>query len=78
MENFWPILMLIALVAGIFSGYPVAFVLAGIGILIDNYRSRLQAEELFASIVLASLLGVAVFWFFGWLGNRIVGRWYQN
>ena len=50
----------------------------GIGILIDNYRSRLQAEELFASIVLASLLGVAVFWFFGWLGNRIVGRWYQN
>ncbi|AFR50669.1 MULTISPECIES: ABC transporter permease [unclassified Gordonia (in: high G+C Gram-positive bacteria)] len=50
----------------------------GIGILIDNYRSRLQAEELFASIVLASLLGVAVFWLFGWLGNRIVGRWYQR
>ena len=49
----------------------------GIGILIDNYRSRLQAPELFASIVLASLLGVAVFWFFGWLGNRIVGRWYH-
>ncbi|WP_238418771.1 ABC transporter permease [Gordonia sp. 'Campus'] len=50
----------------------------GIGILIDNYRSRLQAEELFASIVLASLLGVTVFWFFGWLGNRVVGRWYQH
>ncbi|MDS1114223.1 ABC transporter permease [Gordonia westfalica] len=50
----------------------------GIGILIDNYRSRLQSEELFASIVLASLLGVVVFWFFGWLGNRIVGRWYQR
>jgi NitT/TauT family transport system permease protein len=51
---------------------------AGIGILIDNYRSRLQAPELFASIVLASLLGVLVFWFFGWLGNRVVGRWYQR
>lgn len=49
----------------------------GIGILIDNYRSRLQAPELFASIVIASLLGVAVFWFFGWLGKRVVGRWYQ-
>jgi len=49
----------------------------GIGILIDNYRSRLQSPELFASIILASLLGVAVFWFFGWLGNRVVGRWYQ-
>ncbi|MGC4933902.1 ABC transporter permease [Gordonia sp. DT30] len=50
----------------------------GIGILIDNYRSRLQSPELFAAIVLASLLGVVVFWFFGWVGNRIVGRWYQQ
>src|SRR5690554_6015987 len=32
-ENLWPILMLAALIAGIFSGYPVAFVLAGVGIL---------------------------------------------
>ncbi len=31
-ENLWPILMLVALVAGIFTGYPVAFVLAGVGI----------------------------------------------
>lgn len=50
----------------------------GIGILIDNYRSRLQSPELFAAILLASLLGVAVFWFFGWLGNRVVGRWYSQ
>jgi NitT/TauT family transport system permease protein len=50
----------------------------GIGILIDNFRSRLQSPELFASIILASLLGVAVFWLFGWLGNRVVGRWYQH
>ncbi|MDX5357873.1 MAG: TRAP transporter large permease subunit [Rhodobacterales bacterium] len=33
MEHLWPILMLLGLMAGIFSGYPVAFVLAGIGIL---------------------------------------------
>ena len=32
-EHIWPILMLAALIAGIFTGYPVAFVLAGIGIL---------------------------------------------
>lgn len=29
----WPIMMLAALMAGIFTGYPVAFVLAGLGIL---------------------------------------------
>lgn len=32
-EHLWPILMLLGLMAGIFSGYPVAFVLAGMGIL---------------------------------------------
>ncbi|MCB1397693.1 MAG: TRAP transporter large permease subunit [Rhodobacter sp.] len=31
-EIFWPVLMLLALVALLFSGYPVAFVLAGVGI----------------------------------------------
>jgi len=32
-EHLWPILMLLGLIAGIISGYPVAFVLAGVGIL---------------------------------------------
>ncbi|TQC43374.1 ABC transporter permease [Rhodococcus sp. WS4] len=49
----------------------------GIGILIDNYRSRLQSPELFAAIVLASGLGVAVFAFFGWLSHRAVGKWHN-
>ena len=33
MEHLWPVLMLLGLMAGIFTGYPVAFVLAGTGIL---------------------------------------------
>ncbi|SFP95231.1 TRAP transporter large permease [Tranquillimonas alkanivorans] len=32
-EYAWPSLMLLALVAGVFSGYPVAFILAGTGII---------------------------------------------
>ncbi|MDO5643566.1 MAG: TRAP transporter large permease subunit [Paracoccus sp. (in: a-proteobacteria)] len=31
-EHLWPLMMLAALIGGIFSGYPVAFVLAGVGI----------------------------------------------
>ncbi|MFI6366228.1 ABC transporter permease [Nocardia sp. NPDC050630] len=50
----------------------------GIGILIDNYRSRLQSPELFASILLASGLGVVVFAFFSWLSRRLVGAWYDS
>lgn len=32
-EYAWPIMMLVALVLGIFSGYPVAFILAGVGVI---------------------------------------------
>jgi NitT/TauT family transport system permease protein len=45
----------------------------GIGILIDLYRSRLQSEQMFAAIILSSLFGVIVFWFFGFLARRVVG-----
>ena len=49
----------------------------GIGALIAKYQSRLQSPELFASILLASLFGVAIFLFFGWLARRAVGKWYD-
>ncbi|MFT4136839.1 ABC transporter permease [Microbacterium sp.] len=49
----------------------------GIGGLIATYQSRLQAPELFASILAASLFGVVIFLLFGWLGRRAVGKWYD-
>jgi NitT/TauT family transport system permease protein len=50
----------------------------GIGILIDLYRSRLQSEQMFSAIILSSLFGVIVFWFFGFLARRVVGAWHQS
>jgi NitT/TauT family transport system permease protein len=47
----------------------------GLGLLLDKYASRLQSAELFATVFVACLLGVAVFWGFGLLGYRIVGAW---
>ncbi|MGB4776789.1 ABC transporter permease [Microbacterium sp.] len=49
----------------------------GIGGLIATYQSRLQAPELFAAILAAALFGVVIFLFFGWLGRRAVGKWYD-
>ena len=49
----------------------------GLGILIDLYRARLASEQLFAAIVLSSLLGLAAFWLFGLLSRRLVGRWHE-
>jgi NitT/TauT family transport system permease protein len=50
----------------------------GIGILIDVYRQRLQSEQLFAAVLLSSLLGVLVFWVFGLLTRLLVGGWHES
>lgn len=51
---------------------------AGLGILLDRYRARLQTDRLYAAIVYSAILGIAAFLFFGWLSRRTVGRWYQE
>ena len=50
----------------------------GIGILIDRYQSRLQSEQMFAAIILSSLLGIVVFWFFGFVAQRVIGGWHES
>jgi NitT/TauT family transport system permease protein len=47
----------------------------GIGRLIDTYTGHLQSEPLFASIALSSLLGLAVFWAFGFAGHLATRSW---
>ena len=49
----------------------------GIGALIRRYQSRLEMEPLFASVILASLLGVVVFLIFGLVARAAVGKWYD-
>lgn len=49
----------------------------GIGALISRYQARAQSPELFASVLVASLLGVVVFVGFGQLAKRVVGHWYD-
>jgi NitT/TauT family transport system permease protein len=49
----------------------------GIGQLMQRYFQRIRGEELIAAVILSSMLGVAVFWFFTWLQNRVIGKWYD-
>lgn len=49
----------------------------GIGARIQLYQSRLMSEQLIGAVLLASLLGLVVFWAFGFLGNRVV-RWHAS
>jgi NitT/TauT family transport system permease protein len=50
----------------------------GLGVLIDNYRSRLQSEQMFGAMILAMLLGLVVFWVFGFIGNKVVSSWHES
>ena len=47
----------------------------GIGQLLKRYANLLQGEQLLAAVILSCLLGVFVFVSFGWLSNRVIGRW---
>ncbi|MFN0027013.1 MAG: ABC transporter permease [Acidimicrobiales bacterium] len=51
---------------------------AGIGRLIDKYRARDDNPEMYGAVILAGVLGVTVFWLFGQLNQKAVGRWHQS
>ena len=50
----------------------------GIGQLIDRYRASNSYEQMYGSVIITALLGITVFWLFGWLGNRAVGHWHES
>jgi NitT/TauT family transport system permease protein len=50
----------------------------GLGQLLKRYANRLEGEQLIATVIISSALGVVVFLFFGWLQRRVIGKWYQS
>lgn len=46
-----------------------------IGALLDEFTATINGPMLFGGIILAALLGVAVFWVFGGISALVVGRW---
>lgn len=49
----------------------------GLGMFIDQFRSRGQYPALYADVLLSSLLGVAVFFAFDFVGRMVVGHWHE-
>ena len=49
----------------------------GLGVLIQVTTSRANGAGTFAAIIIASLLGIAVFLLFGWIARLVVGKWYE-
>jgi len=50
----------------------------GLGRLLDLYRANVQSDLLMSTLLFCCLLGVAVFWGVGFLGNRLTRSWYEE
>ncbi len=50
----------------------------GIGQRIQRYANNLQGEQLLAAVIMTAALGVTVFWTFGWLQSRVIGKWHDS
>jgi NitT/TauT family transport system permease protein len=50
----------------------------GLGAMILEYRRQLKYEQMYAALIWSSLLGIAVFAFFTWLGNRLFSHWHES
>ena len=51
---------------------------AGIGQRLQTYAYNLRSEELLAAVIMSSVLGVAVFWIFGFIQKLAIGKWYDS
>lgn len=50
----------------------------GLGQVLKRATGNNESELLIAAVIVACLLGVVVFLFFGWLGRRVTGRWHAS
>ena len=50
----------------------------GIGIVMDDFRIKGRYPSMYGGLVVASLLGIAVFFAFSILGKLVVGHWHES
>jgi len=50
----------------------------GLGQRIYDYQTNMQYPQLYTAIIFSSLLGIAIFTFFGWLGHRAIRSWHES
>jgi NitT/TauT family transport system permease protein len=50
----------------------------GLGAKLVEYRREVHYEQMYAGLVWSSLLGIGVFVFFSWLGNRLFSQWHES
>jgi NitT/TauT family transport system permease protein len=50
----------------------------GLGALINLYSSRLEPDQLYAAVIVSSLLGIFAFVLVGFVSQRVIGAWHES
>lgn len=50
----------------------------GIGIMMEQFRQKLRYPQMYGGLIVASLLGIVVFFIFSWIGKLVVGHWHES
>ena len=50
----------------------------GLGQRILDYQTNMQYPQLYTAIIVSSLLGIAIFTLFGWIGQRAIRSWHES
>lgn len=50
----------------------------GIGVVIEQFRQKARFPQVYGGLLVAALLGIAVFLAFGWMRKLAIGRWYDE
>ena len=50
----------------------------GLGELINLYRAQLESPQLYAAVLMASLLGIFAFVLVGFVSQRVIGPWHES
>jgi NitT/TauT family transport system permease protein len=50
----------------------------GIGIVMEQFRQKLRYPQMYGGLIVASLLGIVVFFVFSWIGKLVVGHWHES
>lgn len=50
----------------------------GIGVIVEQFRQKSRFPQVYGGLILASLLGIAVFFAFGALAKLVIGKWHES
>ena len=49
----------------------------GLGVVVEQFRQKARFPQVYGGLIVMAILGIAVFFLFGFLGKLVVGKWYE-